>query len=98
MRARRTRSSNERGGLVVNDLPAAWQERIRGAAAAKTPLQIVGRGTKDFYGQALVGERFETAGYAGVVDYDPTELVIVARCGTPLSEIERTLQGGGQML
>ena len=77
---------------------AAWQERIRGAAAANTPLRIVGRGTKDFYGQELCGEPFETVAYAGVVDYDPTELVITARCGTPLADIEQTLRAEGQML
>jgi glycolate oxidase FAD binding subunit len=77
---------------------AGWQERIRAAAATGTPLRIVGGGTKDFYGQELCGEPFDTRAYAGVVDYDPTELVITARCGTALAEIERTLRGGGQML
>lgn len=83
---------------MVSDLLAAWQERIRSAAAADTPLRIVGRGTKDFYGQELCGERFETVDYTGVVDYDPTELVMTARCGTPLSEIEHMLRDAGQML
>lgn len=77
---------------------AEWQDRVRRAAAAKTPLRIVGRGSKDFYGQELLGEPFATLAYAGVVDYDPTELVITARCGTPLVDIERTLQECGQML
>ena len=82
----------------MTEVLAVWQERIRDAAAANTPLRIVGRGTKDFYGQELCGEPFETLAYAGVVDYDPTELVITARCGTALAEIEQTLRGGGQML
>ncbi|TMG82174.1 MAG: glycolate oxidase subunit GlcE, partial [Betaproteobacteria bacterium] len=50
-------------------------------------LRLVGGGTKDFYGQELIGERFDTTTYAGIVDYDPTELVITARCGTPLADV-----------
>lgn len=80
------------------DVLAAWGERVRRAAADRTPLRIVGGGTKDFYGQDLVGEPFDTRPCAGVVDYDPTELVITARCGTPLVEIERTLAEARQML
>jgi glycolate dehydrogenase FAD-binding subunit len=82
----------------MSDVLAGWQERIRHAAAANNPLRIVGRGTKDFYGQELRGEPFETLAFAGIVDYDPTELVITARCGTPLVEIEDALRDAGQML
>lgn len=82
----------------MKEVLAAWRDRVCGAAAAGTPLRLVGGGTKDFYGQALVGERFDTGGYAGIVDYDPTELVITACCGTPLAEVERTLASAGQML
>jgi len=75
-----------------------WQERVREAAAAKTLLRIVGAGSKDFYGEPPIGERFETSAYSGVIDYDPAELVVTARCGTTLAELERTLAGGRQML
>jgi glycolate dehydrogenase FAD-binding subunit len=77
---------------------ADWQERVRQAASAKVLLRVVGGGSKDFYGQEIVGEPFATTAYAGIVDYDPTELVITARCGTPLAEIERTMREAGQML
>lgn len=83
---------------AANEVLAGWSERVRRAAADGTALCIVGGGTKDFYGQDLVGEPFPTRSYTGVVDYDPTELVITARCGTPLEEIERTLAGARQML
>ena len=82
----------------MNDVVSAWRERIRAASAAQVPLRLVGGGTKDFYGQELVGERFDTAAYRGIVDYDPTELVITARCGTPLVEIEQALASEHQML
>ena len=82
----------------MSDLLAAWRDRVREATSAGTPLRIVGGGTMDFYGQRLAGEIFEVAGHTGIVDYDPTELVITARCGTPLAEIEQTMAKSGQML
>jgi glycolate oxidase FAD binding subunit len=80
------------------DIIAAWSARVREAAAHDRPLRIVGGGTKDFYGHELVGEPFSTLAYTGIVDYDPTEMVITARCGTPLEEVDRALEAGGQML
>jgi len=77
---------------------ASWRERVLSAASARSPLCIVGAGTKDFYGQSVTGEPFDTREHRGIVDYDPTELVITARCGTPLVEIERALAGERQML
>ena len=82
----------------MSDTITAWRERIRAASAAHAPLRLVGGGTKDFYGQELVGERFDTAVHRGIVDYDPAEMVITARCGTPLAEIEQTLARERQML
>lgn len=83
---------------TVNDLPAQYAGLIQAANAAKAPLRIRAGGTKDFYGHALHGEVLDVSAYRGVVDYEPTELVITARAGTPLSEIEATLAQRGQML
>ncbi|HSN33198.1 MAG TPA: glycolate oxidase subunit GlcE [Ideonella sp.] len=77
---------------------AEIQERIRAAAAQGQPLRIRGGGTKDFHGQALTGEVLDTRALAGIVSYEPTELVVTARAGTPLSEIEDALSARGQML
>jgi glycolate oxidase FAD binding subunit len=77
---------------------AQLQEQVLQAAAHATPLRIRGGGSKDFYGQALEGAVLDTRGHAGVVDYEPTELVLTARCGTPLREIEDLLEGQNQML
>ena len=82
----------------MSDLVGAWRDRVRAAAADSEPLRIVGGGSKDFYGQQLVGTVFGTNGYSGITDYDPTELVVTARCGTRLIEIEETLAKRGQML
>jgi glycolate oxidase FAD binding subunit len=75
-----------------------FRSRILNATAGKTPLRIAGGGTKDWYGQALRGEVLDTREYRGILSYDPTELVITARCGTPLSEIEAALDRHNQML
>jgi len=75
-----------------------FQERIRAAAGGGAPLCLRGGGSKDFYGNEPRGEVLDTRGYAGVVSYEPTELVITARCGTPLSELESLLAGNQQCL
>lgn len=75
-----------------------FREQVLAAAANKTALRIRGGGTKDFYGQRLDGAILDTRGHSGIVDYEPTELVITARCGTPLAEIEAVLAERNQML
>jgi glycolate oxidase FAD binding subunit len=80
------------------DTLTALAEAIRAAAADGRPLRIRGGGTKDFYGQSLEGEILDTRGYAGIVAYDPTELVVTVRGGTPLAELEAALAKKNQML
>jgi glycolate oxidase FAD binding subunit len=75
-----------------------FKERIRAASASKTALRIKGNGTKDWYGQSLTGELLDTSTYSGIIDYDPTELVITARAGTTLREIGAALSAKNQML
>ena len=77
---------------------ADFAERIRACAAAGGSLQLRGGGSKDFYGGAALGEPLHTGEHAGIVAYEPSELVITARCGTPLAEIEEKLARCGQML
>jgi glycolate oxidase FAD binding subunit len=73
-------------------------DRIRAAYADGTPLVIQGGGSKAFYGNAVAGEILDTRSLAGVVDYQPKELVLTARTGTPLAEVEALLAEHGQML
>jgi len=75
-----------------------FQEKIREAAGRRAPLRIRGGGTKDFYGNAPRGELLETRGHAGIVAYEPTELVVTARCGTLLSDLHEVLFKQGQFL
>lgn len=74
------------------------RDRILAARAARTPLRLRGAGTKDFYGEQLHGDVLDTRGFAGIVSYEPSELVITTRCGTPLSEVENALAERGQFL
>src|SRR5689334_13641296 len=73
-------------------------DTLREAAVHKTPLNIRGGGSKDFYGNPPTGETLSTTAYRGIVEYEPTELVITARSGTPLVEIEAAMREKGQML
>jgi glycolate oxidase FAD binding subunit len=73
-------------------------EEFKKRILAGKPLCIRGGGSKDFYGNAPQGELLETHGYAGIVAYEPTELFITAKCGTPLVEIEAALAEKGQCL
>ncbi len=73
-------------------------ERVRAAAAARTPLCIRGGGTKDFYGEAPAGEPLELRALAGISSYEPTELVVSVRAGTPLAELEAALADKRQYL
>ncbi len=74
------------------------QEQIREAAGRGAALRIRGGGTKDFYGNEPRGELLDTRAHAGIVDYEPTELVVTARCGTLLSDLEKTLLAQKQFL
>ena len=80
------------------DFTSSAIDRIRAAAAAGSSLRIRGGGSKDFYGQTLVGEILDTGPLNGVVSYEPSELVITALAGTPLAEVEALLLAQGQCL
>ncbi|WP_198314740.1 glycolate oxidase subunit GlcE [Acidovorax sp. T1] len=73
-------------------------DRVQASVAAQTPLRIRGGGTKDFHGLALRGELLDTRVLTGIVSYEPSELVVTARAGTPLAELEAVLAEQGQCL
>lgn len=76
----------------------ALREQVRAAAAERTPLAICAGGSKAFYGNRCDGVALDPRSYSGIVDYEPTELVITARCGTPLADIEAAVAAHRQML
>lgn len=73
-------------------------ERIRAAAADGTALRIRGGGSKDFYGNPPRGQLLDTRPLAGITSYEPSELVVTVRAGTPLAELEAVLAERGQCL
>jgi glycolate oxidase FAD binding subunit len=81
-----------------HDISGDLQARVRDACSSATALAVRGGGTKAFYGRVAQGEVLSVAEHDGVVAYEPTELVITARAGTRLAELESVLRKGGQML
>ncbi|MHA2901863.1 glycolate oxidase subunit GlcE [Ralstonia mannitolilytica] len=79
---------------------ARFRDAIAHAVDSHTPLTLRGGGTKDFYGRAPQpnGTVLDTREWSGIVDYDCAELVVTARSGTPLVEIEAALAEHKQML
>ena len=75
-----------------------WSDQIRAAAADGRQLRVRGSGTKDFLGDARRGEVLSTTAWRGIEAYEPAELVITARAGTPLAEVEAVLASKGQYL
>ena len=73
-------------------------EAIRAAAASKVALHIQGGGSKAFYGVPVNAAPLPVTDYRGVVEYEPSELVISVRAGTPLKEVEAVLAERGQCL
>lgn len=88
----------------MNDIlkPAAdWelQGMIGQLASRGLPIELVGNGTKRAVGRPVsAGVALTTSGLRGISMYEPTELVMSARAGTPLSQIEVELASRGQML
>ena len=75
-----------------------FSQRIREAGDAGSPLHIQGSGSKAFYGRIAQGSVLDVRPYSGIVSYEATELVLTARAGTPLTEIEAALSAKRQML
>ncbi len=68
-----------------------WRQQVADARATAKPLEIRGGGSKRFYGQATTGDLLDTRPHTGVVSHEPSELVVTAKAGTPLEELEQVL-------
>ena len=80
------------------DREQAIQEQVRAALAETRRLRIAGGGSKAFYTGETGGERLDVGGHRGVLDYDPGELILHCRAGTPLEELRALLAENGQHL
>lgn len=80
------------------DCAAEIAARIAAACAGRHALAIHAGGTRAFFGRPALGEPLDVSAHRGVVAWEPSELVVTARAGTPLAELEALLASGGQML
>jgi glycolate oxidase FAD binding subunit len=85
-------------GYSAMDCTADLQSQVAEACAARQALQVIGGNTKAFFGRPPTGVPLHVSGHRGIVSYEPSELVITARSGTPVDEIEEALADRGQML
>lgn len=80
------------------DISAQLRDQINAARQQGSALKIVGGGSKEFMGRDVGGSVLNVGEHSGIVSYHPVELVLTARAGTPLSEIEAALDEQNQML
>jgi glycolate oxidase FAD binding subunit len=86
------------GPLPADPALRALRDCVRAADADRIRLRLRCGGTKDFYGEPGGGDPLDLRSIDGIVAYEPTELVITARCGTPLVELEAALAAQRQCL
>lgn len=82
----------------MQNLIEQFSQSVLAAGRNKRPLRIEGSGSKSFYGRSTQGDALDVTAYRGIVSYEPTELVLTARAGTPLTEIDQLLADRRQML
>jgi len=69
------------------------------AAASKTPLEVMGAGSKQAIGRPMqTAANVSSRAMRGVTLYEPSEMVMAVRTGTPLAQVETSLAERGQML
>ena len=78
---------------------AGVADAIRWALSAREPLEVIGGGTKRaIAAPGQTAYALEMADCAGIVSYEPEELVLTLQPGTPMAEVEAALAARGQML
>lgn len=80
------------------DLTQQLANQVQDAYHKKYPLSLQGSGTKAFLGHPVQGHPLALTAHRGILHYEPSELVLTARAGTPLAEIEAQLEQEKQML
>ena len=75
----------------MKDLSKELQQQVLSAYEQTSALEIQGGASKSFLGNKVEAQTLSTKEHQGIVSYDPVELVVTARSGTPLSELEQTL-------
>lgn len=84
--------------MVERDCSNSLHDQVVSMIADKTPMRIQAGNSKSFYGNPVDASPLSVSEHCGIIHYEPTELVMTARCGTPLAEIEQALADNQQML
>ncbi|MFV2060648.1 MAG: glycolate oxidase subunit GlcE [Gammaproteobacteria bacterium] len=71
---------------------------VKEAYRKKSPLKIVAGNSKEFHGKKIDFNKVDISTHCGILNYEPSELVITARAGTPISSINSALKKNNQML
>ena len=83
--------------MLDNDISQQLQQRVEQAIADKTPLAISAGNSKKFYGSQTKGTLLDISQHSGIINYEPTELVVTVRAGTNLKQLEEILGTENQM-
>jgi glycolate oxidase FAD binding subunit len=84
--------------MQANDSTIKLCEQLAQAWSNKKPVRIVAGNSKSFYGRSVDGDEISVADHTGILEYHASELVLTARSGTKLSDIENALAENNQML
>ncbi len=82
----------------MSDISGELVEIVKSAYQQSQPLKIVGANTKEFLGRNVGGQVVNVGAHSGILEYQPVELVLTARAGTSLLEIQQALAEQQQML
>lgn len=83
---------------MSNDISNELQSQVLDSFNKKSTLKIQAGNSKHFYGRNIEAELLDISQHQGIINYEPTELVMTVRAGTTLQEIESTLEQNNQML
>ena len=84
--------------IMNNDLSDNLREQVADAFTQKTPLTIVAGSSKAFYGNQVSASSLDISDHRGILEYQPSELVVTVRSGTLLSDLETELKNTVQTL
>lgn len=83
---------------MTNDASDALLEQVKNAFDRQQALHITAGNSKAFYGNKVNGEKLNLLAHRGIIEYQPSELVVTVRSGTRLSELEAELSANNQKL
>ncbi len=83
--------------IADTDIEIELAAQIAAVAATGGEIEIIGGGSKRFYGELLEALPIDVSAHSGIIDYDPAELVITLRSGCRLAEVEKLLARNRQM-